>query len=250
MRTVGVDLAAEPAKTAVAVLDWAAGGATVMSLTIGAGDEQILRMASGAERVGIDAPFGWPDAFVKFVAAHHDHQAPATKLATRDDRRPMTKRHTDVVVQATTGAVPLSVSADRIAHVALRCAGLLAEFRAIGVDVDRVRGAVCEVYPAAALRTWHMASKGYKGSGSVGFDALVSAIEGAAPWLALGEFRPLFASNDDAFDAVVSALIARAVALGRTAMPTADNERLAAREGWIHVPTGTLDALLTGTFQP
>ena len=250
MRTVGVDLAAEPAKTAVAVIDWAAGEATVTSLTIGASDEQILRMATGAERIGVDAPFGWPDAFVKFVAAHHDHHAPATRLATRDDRRPMTKRHTDVVVQATTGAVPLSVSADRIAHVALRCAGLLAEFRATGVDVDRVGGKVCEVYPAAALRMWQMASKGYKGNGAVGFDALVYAIESAVPWLVLGEFRPLFASNDDAFDAVVSALIARAVALGRTAMPTVDDGPVAAREGWIHVPTCSLDALVAGTFQP
>lgn len=250
MRTVGVDLAAEPAKTAVAVIEWSTERATVTSLSIGADDDQILSSAAGVERIGIDAPFGWPDAFVGFVSAHHDHQVPETKLATRDDRRPMTKRRTDVVVQLTTGAVPLSVSADRIAHVALRCAGLLAEFAAVGVDVDRVRGRVCEVYPASALRTWGMVSTGYKGSGAVGFSALVDAVESAAPWLDLGDFRTLFASNDDAFDAVVSGLVARAAALGETALPSAKDGAVAAREGWIHVPTCSLDALLTGRFQP
>lgn len=46
-------------------------------------------------------------------------------------------------------------------------------------------------------------------------------------------------ASDHALDAVVGALVARAVALGRT-----PDTRMAAREGWIHYPTGPLRDLV------
>ena len=61
-------------------------------------------------------------------------------------------RRTDAVVHDKLRLVPLSVSADRIAHVALRCAVLLAKLDAAGKPVDRTgAGTVLEVYPAASL---------------------------------------------------------------------------------------------------
>jgi hypothetical protein len=67
------------------------------------------------------------------------------------------------VVREQAGLVPLSVSADRIAHVALRCAVLLAELDASGRPVDRSgSGHVVEVYPAASLRRWGLDHPGYK----------------------------------------------------------------------------------------
>lgn len=243
MITVGVDLAAEPAKTALAILRWEDGGASVEALRVGVTDSDIVAAASTADKIGIDAPFGWPDAFVRFVAGHHAFAPLDVDLESREQRRPLTKRLTDLVVQHEFGVVPLSVSADRIAHVAFRCAGILS---ALGVT-DRDDGSAVEAYPAAALRTWGLTHRGYKGSAATGFDDLVTSLTVAAPWLDLGPFEPLCRSSDDAFDAVVTAVIARAAALGQTALPTPDQRATASREGWIHVPTDTLDRLVAAT---
>jgi predicted nuclease with RNAse H fold len=70
--TVGVDLAAEPARTALAWVVWKAGRAEITELTCGADDDVILAALAGADKAGIDCPLGWPEAFVAFVA---DHQA-------------------------------------------------------------------------------------------------------------------------------------------------------------------------------
>ncbi|MGJ0120767.1 DUF429 domain-containing protein [Williamsia sp. MIQD14] len=244
MRTVGVDLAAEPAKTACAVVEWAAGRAEVTALRLGADDAVLVAAADGADRVGVDAPFGWPDAFVEFVVAHHHGGAPTTgPLNTRAARGPLVRRHTDEVVRVETGLIPLSVSADLIAHVALRCSSVL---RALDVS-DRVHGTAAEVYPAAALRTWGLRSRGYKGSANTGVRAtLLADLAVAAPWLELGDFAPLCHASDDAVDAVVAALLARAVALGATLLPSAEMADVAAREGWIHLPRIDLSELVTG----
>jgi Protein of unknown function (DUF429) len=70
VRVVGVDLAAEPGRTAVAVLGWDDGKAVVEDLRVGADDEALLAALAAADKAGIDAPFGWPDAFAVFLAAH------------------------------------------------------------------------------------------------------------------------------------------------------------------------------------
>ena len=67
MRTLGVDLASQPANTSVAVLE----GTTVAELHSTADDDTIVELAARCDAVGIDAPLGWPDAFVAMVNAHH-----------------------------------------------------------------------------------------------------------------------------------------------------------------------------------
>ncbi|MGW0042508.1 DUF429 domain-containing protein [Rhodococcus sp. NPDC003348] len=248
MRTVGVDLAAEPGKTAVATVDWRAGSARLVDLRLGAADADIVAAAAGAERIGIDAPFGWPDAFVDFIAAHHrrDHVR-NLGLDTRPGRLPLVRRHTDRVVHAATGLVPLSVSADLIAHVAMRCAGLLADLGDAGHDVGRVDGTVVEVYPAAALKRWGLPFRGYKGMvNAPGLATLVRRFEEDVPGFDLGVHRGLCVVSDDAFDAVIAAVIARAAALGLTARPDPAERDVAEREGWIHFPTGDLGDLVSG----
>ncbi|MFF0817555.1 DUF429 domain-containing protein [Rhodococcus sp. NPDC003318] len=245
MRTVGVDLAAEPAKTAVATVEWGDGSARVIDLRLGATDADIVEAAIRADRIGVDAPFGWPDAFVEFLAAHH-RRSPVRDLGldTRAGRLPLVRRRTDRMVHAATGIVPLSVSTDLIAHVALRCAGLLADLAVAGVDTGRVDGRVVEAYPAAALQRWGLPFRGYKGTvNATRLAALTGEIEVAAPGLELGGFRARCVTSDDAFDAVIAALIARAVALGRTALPDPGDRDVADREGWIHLPTSPLDTL-------
>lgn len=72
-------------------------------------------------------------------------------------------RRTDAFVHDKLRITPLSVSADKIAHVALRCAVLLARLDAAGRPVDRSgAGPVVEVYPAASLRSWGLYRPGHK----------------------------------------------------------------------------------------
>lgn len=246
MRTVGVDLSAEPSKTATATVLWEGGAAIVENVALGVTDDDIRATVGGADRCGIDAPFGWPDAFVELVVAHRNHEFPeGLALDTRTGRQSLVRRLTDRLVHAETGIVPLSVSADLIAHVALRCAGLLASFGSDGFDVDRVDGFAVEVYPAAALRIWGQSTRGYKGpkNRSV-LEAGVEQLERALPGLRLGEFRSLCTTSDDAFDALVAAIIARAVALGCTRRPEDHEREIARREGWIHLPSCDLATLL------
>ena len=67
----------------------------------------------------------------------------------------LTMRRIDIFVHEQLRLTPLSVSADRIAHVAFRCVVLLAKLDAADAPVDRSgSGPVAEVYPAASLHSW------------------------------------------------------------------------------------------------
>ncbi|MGV9711554.1 DUF429 domain-containing protein [Gordonia sp. NPDC003424] len=264
MRTAGVDLAASPRLTAVAVVEWSAESARLIELVTPADDATIRALLKtapygpseghipsdgphGADpghvaKVGVDAPFGWPDDFVDFVVAQHRGELGAGRgLDEIDNRRPLAYRLTDRVVVEKGWGRPLSVSADQIAHVAFRAAGLIAD---LGV-ADRVNGWAVEAYPAAALKRWGLTSRGYKGvSNQARLAELTDRLSEAAPWLELGLHRERMTHDDNAFDAVITALIARASALGRTHLPEAADRDIAAREGWIHVPTCDLDGLV------
>jgi predicted nuclease with RNAse H fold len=246
--TVGVDLAAEPAGTAVAAVEWAAGRATIRNLYRGATDAQVLASIREADRVGIDCPLGWPRAFVEFLTSHSAGSitvpAGITGLAWRDE---LAYRSTDRAVRRVTGIVPLSVSSDRIGRTAMRCASLLAQMSAEGRTVDRTgAGLVAEVYPAASLQRWAFTCRGYKGTKNAPTrSGLVDALLQQAPWLSLRPHEALCRASDDALDAVIAALTARAVAMGQTVEPSSVERRAAASEGWIHIPSESL-AGLTG----
>jgi hypothetical protein len=148
-------------------------------------------------------------------------------------------RLTDRVVQAETGLTPLSVSADLIGHVALRCACLLAEAGRRGQAIDRAGdGVITEVYPAASLRAWGLAHAGYKQRGSrLALDDLVDSLKRQAPWLRLGVAEGTCRESHDAFDSVIAALTARAAARGQTRRPQTPQEAAAAStEGWTAFP--------------
>jgi len=71
VKTLGIDLAAKPKKTAACMIDWRDGRAVVLSLQSGLEDRALYELIADADKVGIDAPFGWPDEFVEAVAGHH-----------------------------------------------------------------------------------------------------------------------------------------------------------------------------------
>lgn len=248
MLTVGVDLAAEAARTAVAWLRWDGGRARLTGVAVRADDDLVVQAVTGAAKAGFDCPLGWPDRFVDFVSAHRaGHVRVPEGVAGRVWRRDLALRVTDQAVHEQTGLTPLSVSADRIGHATMRCAGLLAELALRGRTVDRRGGgAVVEVYPAAALKRWGLPYRGYKRAANLAaLGRLVDRLLEAAPWLDLNEHERVCRASDDATDAVVCALAARAAALGLVTVPPEDQSGVAATEGWIALPTAPLDRLVT-----
>lgn len=247
MLTIGVDLAAEPARTALAAVEWHDGGARVRSLALGASDTDIVETSRGAVSVGIDCAFGWPVEFAAFVMAHTRREVAPRELAGRDWRRRMAYRETDRVAREVTGRWPLSVSTDRLGMTAMRCAELLDAFAASGEDVDRSgRGRLAEVYPAAALRLWGIETTGYK-TRPEAVALAVGSLRRAVPWLEVpAEALALMARSNDAFDAVVAALNARAHALGLTLPVPEAVQSTAEAEGWIALPIGPVSGLVRG----
>lgn len=245
MLTAGVDLAAEPKGTALAVIDWGDGRATLTELNLGVDDPQIVEATSRVAKIGIDCAFGWPVEFVEFVATHSEHPEDAGAInGGMDWRRTLSYRETDRVVRERTGRWPLSVSTDRLGLTAMRCAGLLSRIQVSGIPVDRAgSGAVVEVYPGASLRLWGFDTTGYRTSADARA-GLLAAVSEAAPWFDAGGFAPLMVASADAFDAVIAAMASRNAAIGGWVGPAPDQLDRARREGWIALPVGPLGDLL------
>lgn len=192
-----------------------------------------FELVERTDKVGIDAPFGWPEEFVSFVAGHHRMEPwPGADAADPDSFRSLLSfRETDRRVRSVRR--PLSVSTDKIGVTAMRCAALL---HAIG-EVDRAGlGKVVEVYPAAALARWGQQSGGYKKHAADALPPMLRGVRDILPGLELGEFRPELERSDHAFDALICSLVARAAAMDLTDGPERAVLARARREGWIHLP--------------
>lgn len=245
MITVGVDLAAEPRTTAVAVIEWSTRAAIIRSVELGVRDPQILEVSRGATSIGIDCPFGWPIEFVEFVAAHSRREIAPRELAGADWRRRLRFRETDRFVHSVAAKWPLSVSTDLLGITAMRCAELLDAFEDSGETVDRAgSGRLVEVYPGVAAKLWGLATAGYKTDPAACAQAATD-LGRRAPWLSMSaDALALISRSHDAFDAVIASFSARAHALGATfSIPEAMVEA-ARSEGWIAMPSGPLEDLV------
>jgi predicted nuclease with RNAse H fold len=235
-RVVGVDLSASPAGTAVAVLD----GASISSVLLGADDDEVVAACSGADKVGIDCPLGWPISFVDFVSAHAGFRATAS-AGTVAERSALAYRVTDRWVAAHFPPLrPLSVAADRIGHAALRCAGLLTE---LGVKDRSGCGLVVEVYPAGSLLVWGLPYRRYKES--TGREVRSRIVDELGAYVDLGAAEAVCRSSDHVLDAVVAAISARAALLGMATLPDVEQFDVARVEGWIAIPTRGLAEVAT-----
>lgn len=258
--TAGIDLAAEPKGTALAIVEWTPTGALLVELRVGIADGQIVeilsadteRAANGSagacpaavDAIGIDCAFGWPDDFLAFIT---DHSAGRRVDRSLDEgmewRRRLAYRETDRDARVRTGRWPLSVATDRLGLTALHCAALLDLLGERFGTVDRSGGGlVAEVYPGATLRLWNFDTRGYKADPAAR-RILIDVLIERAPWLNLNGFLPTLIASDDAFDAMIAAIAARAKALGYTSGPPEHKRDQARREGWIALPTVELDAL-------
>ncbi|HVT65802.1 MAG TPA: DUF429 domain-containing protein [Mycobacteriales bacterium] len=247
MITVGVDLAADPKRTAVAIVEWIGRDARLIDLLTAADDEAILEVAVQADKTGIDCPLGWSDEFVQFVNDHHTGRVPVSPVDATA-RLPLRYRATDLLLIEQKLGRPLSVSSDLIGVCAMRAAGLLAAMSKAGIEIDRsgVSGGVAETYPAAAIRHWALAQGGYKGSANATtLSAMVTKLKRGLPQLDLTAYDRTLRLSDDAFDALICALVARATMQYRATVPIPRGlTQRARREGWIAVPTCRLQELL------
>jgi predicted nuclease with RNAse H fold len=245
MRSLGIDLAAEPPNTAACEITWTAHRAHGRIYADRLDDGRLLTLIETADKVGIDCPFGWPLPFVNAVAIHANAAAwPGRGQLGSSHRQSLRYRLTDEVVYQQVGIWPLSVSTDRIGVTAMRCAALLDALATAGHPVDRTGGGwVVEVYPAAALKHWGLPHRGYKKQeGSIVRAQALDQLCAKLPTLLLDEDAlDRCRRSDDAFDALVCALVARAAGLGLTTPPApGDQVKRAQVEGWIHLPISKL----------
>jgi hypothetical protein len=242
VRTLGIDLASQPSKTAACEIDWSQSPAEVQRPELGLTNDDLLKLILDADKVGVDAPFGWPDTFMHALSDYAQaNRWPGVPLAE------LRFRYTDLVI-TDSARRPLSVSSDLIAVVAMRCASLLSLLERAGESTDRSGiGKVVEVYPAAALVAWGFSPKGLKKESGRAkrmelLDQLLVPLNGAVE--ADSSVIDLCIASDDALDSFIASLIARCSALGLTIGPPDERKDQIRREGWIHLPTsGSLSQL-------
>ncbi|NUU20274.1 MAG: DUF429 domain-containing protein [Streptomycetaceae bacterium] len=232
MRTIGIDLAVDASNTAAVGVAWDRGGAQVLDLRTRCTDDDVVELLSGlrsGERAGVDCPFGWPRAFTDAVAAHaHLRQWPGRGSGMAFYRKEMRLRLTDRRVYEETGKLPLSVAFDRLGAMAARWAQLADEVEArTGSPIDRSgAGQIAEVYPAAACVRWGIVAP-----------PSIDAVLRAAPWLSCADAdHDLCTRNRHCLDALLAALVARALAVGRCDDVPAEDYMAAEVEGWIRMP--------------
>ena len=111
-------------------------------------------------------------------------------------------------------------------------------------------GKVAEVYPGASLRIWGLLVQKYR----VDRDARERLLAGLPRRGAMARPRPRTPTSllrtDDALDALLAALTARAHLVGQTFPVPEEHRTRATREGWIALPSGPLSALLGGSTKP
>jgi predicted nuclease with RNAse H fold len=242
MRTTGIDVASQDARTAICSIRWEDGFAEIEPLgAAGASDAEIRSHIDDADRVGVDIPLGWPATFIEALSRHHRGDT-WTAPTDAEGMGALRLRETDrwVTRQARRAGEPgarchpMSVSTNLIAIPAMRMARVLG-------PIDRSgRGQVVEVYPAAALFVWGLPYRRYKGADPAHRatrDALVQGLKDMAPWLrANAAHWDVIRANDHVLDAVIASLVARAKACGlcdESYDAASDNAR---SEGWIALP--------------
>jgi predicted nuclease with RNAse H fold len=248
MITAGVDLSSQTAHTASCVIEWSGRSATVTDLKVDVDDRAISVLIRSVDKLGIDVPLGWPLAFAEAVA-QHSRQGSWPVDYTHGDALAYRYRRTDLWVwKELRTSPPLSVSTDRIAIPAMRAAAVFSRLgEQVALDGS---GVVVEVYPAAALRRWGFTWRGYKRKEQADARRLLveRVFKETAPWLSIAPAETqLCLASDDAFDALVAALVARAAAAGLVEPIPADERTAARKEGWIAVPReGSLERLTLG----
>jgi len=243
--TWGLDVSTNPRKTAGVALDWSQGAAIVTAVhhPLSAHGIVDLITSNGACQWAVDVPFGWPDRFVALLVDRRD--GPLAADLVPDSKAWETWRTADVARRRTDQFLyrhpairtrPLPASFDRLGATAAMWSLIEARLAQGGVTVDRsgVTGLVCETYPRAAQAAW-----GHRDFAKPDLDDLRRML----PFLRVPDRLADRLSTDDARDAVVCAVVARARSRGLTLGPPDEDLAAARREGWIHVSVDSIGLL-------
>jgi predicted nuclease with RNAse H fold len=227
MITLGIDLSSQPKDTAACLVEWHGDHINAREAVLHCDDATLDALIRQADAVGIDAPLGWPEAFVRAVGGWT-----ATTWDDVEFQKTLRLRLTDRFVQTHTRLVPLSVSTDRIGLPAMRAMALLA--RHAVTDRSGADGKFFEVYPAGSLKQWGLEPRGYKGPANLrARRALLADLRRLLPAL---RATAAFAETDHALDALIAALTTRMAAQKETLAIPDDQVAVARTEGWIHLP--------------
>ncbi|MDR9411008.1 MAG: DUF429 domain-containing protein [Haloquadratum sp.] len=184
-----------------------------------------LARSVGPDRVGIDAALSLPQTALRALGADRWQQLPAAVRRRCPDARALTglvidaapptgPRYPRRVTDARTAALsPVHFMIAAQTYAALT--ELLPRWRAVG-DVAPHGGArptLCEVYPAAALSVWAIASTGYKGEDPRHRDRRVAIIDaltdtGAVTVAPGPRAAMLDQPGGDLLDAAIAAVVA------------------------------------------
>ena len=225
MLTLGIDLSSSKEGTAACLIQWNGSRAVMRKLDLRCDDIKLDELIGEADVVGIDAPFGWPVAFIDAVVGW------SSTVWTADERRRLQFRITDLYVREKLGIWPLSVSTDRIALPAMRANALLQRHDVKDRSGD---GKFYEVYPAATLKSWDLPCRGYKLIDPNCARVRKNILSGLRKKLPYLEVANECAENSDALDALIASVTARFASQGLTYPPS--EAGIARREGWIHFP--------------
>ena len=245
--TVGIDLAAEAARSAMAVIRWDKTVAVIEQLALGATDRVLVEAARPADKVGIDCPLGWPvrsstlssvTHAVTYGRARARHRSSTPACVPTHGSRGCARWWSDSVVRLQR---PDRASRDAGCWAAVR--------RDAGRDHGPLRPrAGGRGVPGSGTRWWGYESRRYKGAPNAGTRRILvdRVLDATSSWLAIStEHRAACARSDDVFDAVVAALNARAATLpGAVSVPGPHELSEAIIEGWIAVPVGGLPILI------
>lgn len=248
---IGIDCAADPANTGLALGRYADGAVTVLDVALGARQPPLIATLrpwlsqGGPTLIAVDAPLGWPRPMGAALAAHRagaplaHEKGDRPSASSQSDANRFFRRETDRYIKGWLNQQPLDVGADRIARAAFAALDLLAQIaQAAGQPLDLAwRPAAIaslraiEVYPAATLKAHQMTFRGYKDPGQRSARKQILADLEARLRFAAG--FPALLDAPDVLDAVVCLLAAQDFLRGEAMPPPPELAEAAAQEGWI-----------------
>lgn len=238
-------MGAQPRGTAACRIEWTADGGRILPAEHESLSNAFLREMISDEavsHVGIDAPFGWPSAFVDAVTEYR-----TTGAWTNPDQRALRFRSTDLHVKEVTGRDPLSVTSDFLAFLGWRCAEILSGVSDWDPQSRRGEGRLIEVYPIGSMHCWDISPRSwaedpgpYKGDGEDRVERRRRLVEiliaESNSRLDFGGQEQRFIDSDHELDALVAALTVRTVSLGLAEPIPEGLHDVVDKEGWISLP--------------
>lgn len=206
--------------------------------------EEIAKHRGLAVLFALDAPLGWPSELGPALTSHQAGRN-FTRPGQQEGDDTFFRRLTDRRV-AENGKTPLDVGADRIARTALAALRLLEALRkshrielAWQPGYVREGAAAIEVYPAATLRALGEslpATRNYKQATEEGARVRAALLRHIEPeFEGLEPHREKLVASDHAFDALICVLAAKHFLAGEAMPPSAEDAKIAHKEGWIWV---------------